>query len=70
MSFKQRQRLFRVLKKMSFTTKSVGRQRVNVYYKKHGTFLVTLQKSRERDEKVAGMFGRNAEKTKVEENRI
>lgn len=70
MSLKQRHRLFRILKKMSFTIKSVGRQRVNVYYKKHGIFLVPLQKSRERAEGVSGVFGRNAEKTKREENRI
>jgi hypothetical protein len=51
-------------------TKSVGRQRVNVYYKTRGTFLVPLQKSRERDERVAGMFVSTAEKAKLEENRI
>jgi len=50
--------------------KSVGRQRVNVYYKTHGIFLVPLQTSQERAERVAGMFGSPAEKNKVEENRI
>ena len=55
---------------MSFTTKNVGRQSANIYYKTHGIFLVPLRKSRERGEKVAGMFDSTAQKTKVEENRI